>query len=162
MSGLKNILIVGGIGWLAYKLFNQVKLVENLTYGIQYIHIDKSKTTLANGLVGQIGLSVYNPSEINVPMKKFIGNLYYNSSSICNLDSNTGSVNILARKNTTIPIQYSIAWSAIGLNAIDIIKSLILGKKTSISRVVSIKGIIRTIAGVEIPVEYDFNLKDYI
>jgi len=136
--------LLGGIVAISAFGINKVaKAALKLDYDIDYFRIDKSKTSILNGVIGTLGLKIYNPTEESILYEKFVGNLNYNSQRAGNLDPIEKNILIKARKQTTIPMEVTLPLSFFGNAISDILSSLLAGEKLSFTKNVSLNGFIK-------------------
>jgi len=136
--------LFGGI--IAVSAFSMNKVATaalKLDYDVDYFNVNKSKSSLLNGVVGTLGLRVYNPSEENILYEKFVGNLNYNSQRAGNLDPVKKNIIIKARQKTIIPIEVTLPLSFFGNAISDILSNLLAGKKLSFNKNVSLNGFLK-------------------
>lgn len=121
---ITGILGVAGLGiWFA----SRAKRLSSLIVDIDVASIDKSQTNLKQTSL-KLAVNIYNPNEIGIPFKKFIGNLYYNNKLIANIDPYTNSsIMIKGRQNTIIPLRVNIPNANLGISLLNTVLDL-LGK----------------------------------
>ena len=74
---IRNIIIIGGIGYLLYTLLNRT--LKKVSYGSPSMRIHKVNLS---GIEFRISLPIINESDIPVDVTGFIGQVYYQSSSL--------------------------------------------------------------------------------
>lgn len=155
-------LIFGSAAYFLFKSGSTARAASQFEYGISSFRIDTKKTSIQNGLVGTLGFSIYNPTEKDVIYQRFVGNLIHQGVRVGNIDPSGANVSIKGRQNTVIPLLVTIPLSFFGSSLLDVATKLISGKKLAISKILKIQGSIKISGLPDMPVDYDFNLGDYL
>jgi len=136
--------LVGGILITSVWGMNKVAVAAlKLNYDIDYFRVDKNKSSFSNGVIGTLGLKIYNPSEESIVYEKFIGNLNYNSQRAGNIDPSSKSIIIKARQHTIIPVNITLPISFFGTAVTDILSALLTGGILKFNKKVSLNGFIK-------------------
>ena len=138
--------IVGG--YLLYHLYEVKKAVYALTTKVYSIGLNSQSTGLLNTSL-QVVLNVYNPSNVALVFRQFIGSVYYNGVVIADFNVSQGSQNIeiYPESVTQVPLTANIQ----NINLLSQLPELLRGQiKQNIENMV-IQGII-IINGFQMPV----------
>lgn len=158
LNGLLGLAVLG----FGYKLLSTAKAALTFEYGISSYVVNLKKTGISNGLVGTLGFSIYNPTEKNVTYQRFVGNILYQGSRVGNIDPAGIEQQITARQNTIVPLTITIPASVFGYNGLDIITKLLTKQKLTFSKKFRIVGFIKIQNLPDIPVDFEFDLGQYI
>lgn len=139
------------------------KTATNLQIGVSSFKIDKKQTSLKNGLVGNLTISIYNPGDKNVVYEKFVGNLFHNNQRVGNIDpGSSGSIVLTKRQTSLVPLKVKLPLSFFGNSIVDILKAVLDGNFSNYSKVVKLSGFIKLQGLPNYEIQETFNIADYL
>lgn len=153
---LRAILVLGGLAFAASKFIKTAKAAIAFEYDLLNFKVNKTKTSITNGLVGTLNLSIYNPSATPVIYQGFFGNLYYNGERVGNVDPSGQNITIAARSNTVVPVEVVLPISFFGSGLIAVIDNILSGKK--INKTITLKGLAKMKGLPNVEITENFSL----
>ena len=153
--------ILGGVAVFGYALYayfkRQATLLQNYEYKIVDFKID---TFDLHKIKGSISVFFGSKSDVEVVIKQFLIDFYFNGKKIGYIEDNTPFV-IPARGYTTIPLNFTLNPQLVISNAVDIV-SYALNKKDA---AISVRGFAKLKSGfvkATIPISYDTTIKEIL
>jgi len=153
--------ILGGVAIFGYALYAYFKRQATLLQNYEYKIVDFKITTFdLQKIKGSISVFFGSKSDVEVVIKQFIIDFYFNGEKIGYLEDNTPFV-IPARGYTTIPLNFTLNPQLVITNAVDIVSYALKKKDAGIS----VRGFARIKSGfvkATIPISYDTTIKEIL